>query len=53
MNKFLLALLQELKFKCSDCLKAFPLKVLKTHKKTGLCFRDEHNDDGDQVMAEF
>ena len=37
MHKFLYALLQELKFKCNDCLKTMKLEKLKKHKQQGLC----------------
>ena len=33
MHKFLYALLQELKFKCNDCLKTMKLEKLKKHKQ--------------------
>lgn len=56
MNKFLYALLQELKFKCNDCLKTMALKKLKVHKQKGECHRGASNGDDeaeDQVMAEY
>ena len=51
MHKFLAVLLQELKFKCNDCKRSFPLKKLKTHKRQNLCHRqlaqEEEGDDED------
>ena len=54
MHKFLLALLQELRFKCPDCSKTMAFGKLKIHKGRGECVKDGLGEiDEDVQMAEF
>lgn len=54
MHRFLIKLLNELKFKCNDCARVMPYEKLKGHKGRGECQKglDVEEEEGN-VAAEF
>jgi hypothetical protein len=54
MNKFLLNLLSDLKFKCGDCQRTMPYGAIKNHKARGECHKDvDMIDNEESIVAEF
>lgn len=51
MHKFLSKLLNELKFRCPDCKRAWPYEKYKTHKQRDECHPGAEEED--QVMSFF
>lgn len=53
MHKFLIKLLNDLKFKCPDCLRAMTYANLKVHKGKGECQRGLEEEEEAGEIAEF
>jgi hypothetical protein len=51
MHKFLARLLNDLKFKCTDCLRSMPYERLKGHKGRGECQRGHPDEEEDASIS--
>jgi hypothetical protein len=53
MHRFLTKLLNELKFKCSECLRSMPYERLKGHKGRGECQKGLDVEEEDDAVAQI